>query len=171
MDRGEQREWSCLAASACSLWSDLKSKARSPTACPWLPLQLPGGGQKKKIDGNPEDPWKNAVAIYKYRAMLDSGHGLPAPETMDLPSGNCGQSPICHMNVVDSQRLALRPLLMLTLSFRDPVFHCSRCLGSCLRAAGTKCHTPGWFQQQEFIFSQSWRLQVQNQGVGKFSSS
>lgn len=136
--------------------------ATPPTARWWA---------EKKIDGNPEDPWKSAVAIYKYRAMLDSGHGLPAPETMDLPSGNCGQSPICHMNVVDSQRLALRPLLMLTLSFRDPVFHCSRCLGSCLRAAGTKCHTPRWFQQQEFTFSQSWRLQVQDQGVGKFSSS
>ena len=35
------------------------------------------------------------------------------------------------------------------------------------RAVLTKCHKLGGLEQQKFIFSQFWRLEVQNQGAGR----
>lgn len=37
----------------------------------------------------------------------------------------------------------------------------------CPGAAGTKYHQLGGLKQQQFIFSQFWRLKVKNQGVGR----
>ena len=41
-----------------------------------------------------------------------------------------------------------------------------------LFASGTnKMSQPGWLKQQKFVFSQIWRLEVQDQGVARFGLS